>query len=534
MSARERMNIISAYQQVGTYRGAAVICGTTHKTVKRVIDREEGGGSRRVREARPSNFEQARDLVGQAVKSTSGRISAKRLLPKARAVGYTGSDRNFRRLVAQEKQAWRRDHGRGRRPAVWSPGEHLVIDWGVLAGVHVFCAVLAWSRWRFVRVAADEKAATTLAMLAECFEALGGVPKVVLADRMGCIKGGVVANRVVPTPDYVRFATHYRFRPDFCEAADPESKGIVEALVGYGKDDFLTPLLLEAGGLNPAAGAVVLSDLSGANEHARAWCQEVNTAVHSEVAAVPAERLVTERELLTDLPSLRPSIGPAPTQRKVDKLGTIRLGSGRYSVPNTLIATTVAVQVSGTRVVIFDPGSGVVHAEHTLVGPGEASILDEHYGGPRPTPRRAIRPKTVAEQQFCSFGPAAQAFIAGAAAAGHTRLGPELAELNTLAAAHGEPAFIAALERAVAFSRWKAADVRSILAAGAGTPHPRTAGQALVIDLPVVTARALAEYTPPGTTPSTTPAARAKPVGTTANPLDETLQGSRGATAVMS
>ena len=28
------------------------------------------------------------------------------------------------------------------RPASWSPGEHLVIDWGVIAGVHVFCAVL--------------------------------------------------------------------------------------------------------------------------------------------------------------------------------------------------------------------------------------------------------------------------------------------------------------------------------------------------------------------------------------------------------
>src|SRR4051794_32409985 len=70
--------------------------------------------------------------------------------------------------------------------------------------VHVFCAVLAWSRVRFVRFADDEKATTTLAFLAECFEALGGVPKVVLADRMGCLKGGVVANVVVPTPDYVR------------------------------------------------------------------------------------------------------------------------------------------------------------------------------------------------------------------------------------------------------------------------------------------------------------------------------------------
>lgn len=103
----------------------------------------------------------------------------------------------------------------------------------------MFCAVLAWSRFRFVRFAADEKATTTLGFLAECFEELGGVPKVVLADRMGCLKGGVVANVVVPTPGYVRFATQYRFRPDFCEAADPESKGMVENLVGYAKDDLM-------------------------------------------------------------------------------------------------------------------------------------------------------------------------------------------------------------------------------------------------------------------------------------------------------
>jgi hypothetical protein len=45
--------------------------------------------------------------------------------------------------------------------------------------------------------------------LAECFETLGGVPRTVLADRMGCLKAGVVANVVVPTADYVRFATHY-------------------------------------------------------------------------------------------------------------------------------------------------------------------------------------------------------------------------------------------------------------------------------------------------------------------------------------
>ncbi len=59
---------------------------------------------------------------------------------------------------------------------MWSPGEYLVIDWGVLDGLHVFCAVLAWSRLRFVRFAGDERAETTMRLLAECFETLGGVP----------------------------------------------------------------------------------------------------------------------------------------------------------------------------------------------------------------------------------------------------------------------------------------------------------------------------------------------------------------------
>jgi transposase len=474
------MDIIAAYREAGTYRGAASIAGTTHKTVKRVIARHEAGGAAPPRVPRGRNYDGVAVLVAERVEKTAGRISAKRLLPAARAAGYGGSDRNFRRLVAEQKALWRRDHHRGRRPAVWSPGEHLVIDWGALGGLHVFCAVLAWSRFRFVRFAADERAATTLAMLAECFEVAGGVPGKVLADRMGCLKGGVVANVVVPTAEYVRFAGHYGFRPDFCEAADPESKGIVENLVGYAKTDLMIPQA-------PFAG------LAAANAAAAEWCTEVNAAVHSEICAVPAERLVTERELLGPLPSLRASIGRLVT-RKVDRLSCVRFGSARYSVPARLIGQNVGLRTDDGRLLVIVTGTGEVIAEHTLVAPGEASVRDEHYGGPRPAPRRAVRPKTAAEKEFCALGPVAGAFITGAAAAGCTRLGSELAELNTLRAAHGGEAFLAALGRAVAFSRWRAADVRSILAAGPGTADPRAAGDALVLDLPAVPVRPLADY----------------------------------------
>ena len=104
-------------------------------------------------------------------------------------------------------------------------------------------------------------------------------------------------------------------------------------------------------------------------------------------------------------------------------------------MPVRLIGTEVGVRTDDGRLLVVVTATGEVIAEHVLVAPGEASVRDEHYGGPRPAPPRAVRPKTAAEKAFCALGPAAGAFITGAAAAGHTRLGPELAELNTLRAA---------------------------------------------------------------------------------------------------
>jgi transposase len=484
------MDIISAYQQVGSYRGAAELCGTTHRTVKKVVDKFEAGDAAPPRVERAHNYDAVAALVAERVEKSQGRMSAKRMLPIARAAGYEGSDRNFRRLVAEAKLLWRSENHRGRRPAVWSPGEYLVIDWAQAApGLFLFCAVLAFSRWRFVAFANDQRASTTLALIAEAMTGIGGVPARVLADRMACLKGGVVANVVIPIAEYVRLAGHYGFAPDFCHASDPESKGIVENLCGYAQRDLAVPLLTEA------AITGVPVDLRSANAAARTWCAEVNTTVHSEICAIPDDRLQVERDLLSPLPSLRLQIGAPSVLRKVDRLSCIRYASARYSVPTRLIGASVAVVLDHGAVCLLEPATGVIVAEHELAAPGTASILDDHYDGPRPEPSRGPRPRTAAEQQFCALGEDAQAFLIGAAAIGNTRLGSELEVLLALGAAHGTDALVGALRRAVAFRRFRATDVRSILAAGAGTPQPRPAGDALILDLPVAPTRSLNAYT---------------------------------------
>ena len=139
-SAKDRMDIISAYQQLGSYRGAADACGTTHRTVKKIVDKfeaDQAGVPPQPRAERVHNYDVVADLVAERVEKSA--------------------DRNFRRLVADAKSLWRRDNHSGHRPAVWSPGEDLVIDWAQAApGLFLFCAVLAFFRWRFVRFATDQ------------------------------------------------------------------------------------------------------------------------------------------------------------------------------------------------------------------------------------------------------------------------------------------------------------------------------------------------------------------------------------------
>ncbi len=477
------MDVVDAYTRLGSYRAAAEVCGVDPKTVKRKVLAHEAGlldDERAERAPVAKNTDPVRQVVLDQLRTTGGRGEAKRLLPAARAAGYDGSDRNFRRLVAEVKKQVRGEVGRHqRRPAVWVPGEILAIDWGLLpSGLKVFCAVLAWSRIRFVRVARDETAATTLALIADCFDQLDGVPAKVLADRMGCLKGGTIANVVIPTPDYVRFATHYRFAPDFCHPADPESKGIVENLVGYAKRDLVLP---------------DSDDLAVLNEACRQWCDEVNAREHSEICAVPNDRLVEEHVLLRELPMLRPRIGRSE-MRKVDKLSTIRVASARYSVPHRLVAARVEAVTFDGRVRIYDL-DGVLVADHMQLAPGEAAVLDEHYPTPRKAPSRGPRARTDAEREFLALGEPAEAFIRQGAAAGMTMLPKEIIEIvDDILPAHGPELVAKALQRAARFGRFRAADVRSILAVGTAIIEPASGGDNVVVALPAAEVRSFDAY----------------------------------------
>lgn len=83
---------IGGLREMGSYRGAAAMCGTTHKTVGRIVQRHiaDGVAGSSPRRDRGHNYDDVYALVVEGVDKTVGRISAKRLLPAARTAGYTG------------------------------------------------------------------------------------------------------------------------------------------------------------------------------------------------------------------------------------------------------------------------------------------------------------------------------------------------------------------------------------------------------------------------------------------------------------
>jgi hypothetical protein len=88
LSARKQLDVFTAYRRVGTYRGAAEICGVTHKTVKRIV---ENGQARAERVERRKNYESVRGLVAEELRQTRGQVERE----AAAAAGAGGRLRGF-------------------------------------------------------------------------------------------------------------------------------------------------------------------------------------------------------------------------------------------------------------------------------------------------------------------------------------------------------------------------------------------------------------------------------------------------------
>jgi transposase len=473
-SDREIMEILEAFDATGCAHSAAGLAGVDPKTVRRYVAKRVSGIPLEEQAKRPSIIDPFAPKIAEAVETSEGAIRADVLHERLVAMGFTGDERTTRRAVADAKAAYRDGHRRSYRPWITEPGLWVQFDWGagpIVFGpdgrprpTMLFCAWLAWSRFRVVIPTWDRRLGTLLTCLDATFRACGGVPAFALTDNEKTVTVEHVAGVPVRHPLVVAGGRHYGLTVHTCVPADPESKGGSEATVRIAKADLVPTTANLRSGYNSFAELV---------ETCEAFMAKVNGRVHRETARIPAEALEVERQRMHPVPDSAFTAAAGET-RLVNTDQTIRFGSVRYSTPPGLVGREVWARVEGEELVItarlaaVNNGGLVEVARHRLSTPGHPRIDLSHYpdhpqepdGSPKP-PR--IRPRSDAETAFLALGPGAHTWLVEAAAVGAQRVRSKMHAAVELAALVGIEPVDAALGTAAAAGRFAEGDLLAIV-----------------------------------------------------------------------
>ncbi len=284
-------------------KGLRTIAQATGMAVNTVRKYLEADGAPRYgpRPVRPGKLEPFKGYLAERVKAASPEwIPATVLAREIRAMGFGGCERLVSRYLRTLKPV------RAEEPLVrfeTEPGRQLQVDWIEFRRERLaaFVATLGWSRASFIEYVTDERLETLIGCHVRAFEFFGGVPREILYDNVKT----VVLERDGYGPGQHRFhpglwdvAKHYSFAPRLCRPYRAKTKGKVERFNRYLRYSFHVPL---ASRLRQAELAL---DPETANVEVRRWLAEVaNVRVHGQTGAVPAERLVEERQSLQPLPA---------------------------------------------------------------------------------------------------------------------------------------------------------------------------------------------------------------------------------------
>jgi transposase len=292
------MEILEAYDLTGSYRAAAELAGCDHHTVARYVRMREAGQSPVEREHRERPIDQYLDKIEELVAASGGRVRADVVHQRITAMGFTGGERTTRRAVAQVKQAFQAGRRRVFRPWITEPGLWLQWDWGEGPRIRarrtqLWCAWLAWSRFRVVIPVWDKTLPTIVSCLDTTLRRLGGVPTYALTDNEKTVSVDHIARIPVRNPEIVEVGRHYGMTIRTCLPADPQSKGGSEATVRIAKADLVPTTA------NLLAEYRTFGELEAA---CRQFCEQVNDRPHRETRRRPVEALAEERMRLHPLP----------------------------------------------------------------------------------------------------------------------------------------------------------------------------------------------------------------------------------------
>lgn len=328
-------------------------------------------------------------------------LSAVRVREEIEKKGYAGEITLIRNYLREIRPCGSRVY----QEVEYAPAQAMQVDWGycglarvgeIYRKVWVFVAVLCFSRLIYIAFTLSQSKQTFYRGISRALQRFQGCPLWIIVDNLKAAVLRGSGRNAVFHPEFEALCAHYaRMKPVACEKADPETKGVVEAGVGYVKKNALAGRSEEL---------VAFEDYLRLAPY---WQEKIaNVRIHDTTRERPIDRFEKERAHLRPLPEL-----PYDTDDIVPVVANtharVRFDTNRYSVPPQFARKQLTLRADDDWVWALHAGKEV--ARHKRSFHRRLTIVDpQHHQA-----ALAYRKRSVARQieaRFDELGPEAKTF----------------------------------------------------------------------------------------------------------------------------
>ena len=333
-------------------------------------------------------------------------------LDRLNEMGYTGSLSTVKRYIAAHKylvpakrQQVNPQGNRGRRYRT-GPGEAYQMDWGFTwvtnpngneYKVACFAMICHHCGKMYIEFFPNAKQENLFIGMIHGFYMMG-VPKYILTDNMK----SVVTKRdfeghPVWQKDYEAFMRTVGFDTKLCKPRHPFTKGAVERLIRFVKENFLSDR--------------VFCDVTDLNWQALEWCNAQNGIYHRAVDGVPQQihdaACSSHLRRLPDSDEVRGYLCP---NRRISFDGFVNYEGRRFGVPYSYAGSTARVMRSGDTLYIYSTDMNSLLATHAVTWSHRDSFCEGQYEvQPEEFPTAPVKtqlrqlPKPASNLSFAKF-----------------------------------------------------------------------------------------------------------------------------------
>ena len=344
----------------------------------------------------------------------SGVSNSSVCMDRLQAMGFRGSRSTVKRYIAAHKglipakrQQITPQGNRGRRYTT-SPGEAFQMDWGFTDvldyggrtfRVACFAMICHHCGQRYVEFFPNARQENLFIGMVHAFQYMG-IPRFVLTDNMkSVVLHRDLEGHPVWQKDYETFMKTVGFDTKLCKPRHPFTKGKVERLIRFVKENFL-------------AGRV-FSNITDLNWQTLDWCNRQNGIYHRSIDGVPQQiHMASCAAHLGELPKTDAVRFYLCPERRISFDGFVNYEGRRFGVPYSYPGATARITRNGDTLYIYSSDLRFLLVTHNVTWSRKDSFCEGQYeelSQPEELPTMPVKtqilqlPKPPSDLSFAKF-----------------------------------------------------------------------------------------------------------------------------------